>query len=658
MEPTVLNQRYRLVELVGSGGMATVYRGEDLLLERDVAVKFLREPYSSEPEFRERFLHEARAAARLDHPNIVHIYDVGEDDHRPYIVMEMVKGEDLKALIRREAPLPVPKALDLTKQICAGVGNAHRAGLVHCDLKPQNILVTPDGTIKVADFGIALAFQHDAGQAVGEGPEEEEEQVIWGSPHYISPEQVAGKTPTPASDVYSIGVILYEILTGVPPFHDPDPTALAMKHLQEQPEPLTALNPRVPPGLEWLIRKVLAKEPAQRYRNADQFGISVEEYERQGIEATRPQQTIQADVTSTPPPPTRSRPVPSPAETASEPDAQSTSQRGASGPDWMLWALMGVAAIAVLGLIPLWLFVYQAYTQDNGGPLPPAITNGETPTPVVEEQMVSVPNLVGLGLADGRRLAESLELEIEVLGEQESAEARPGEILEQTPNSGNRVPIGSTVSVIVARGQALTLPDVVGYDLDVVQEGLESEGLLLNIEEVWSTEPNGQILSQEPPPESEIRSGSTVTLTVSGGVNLPIPLGVNLGNRVVLEEARLLKFNYQPGENIPVTLRWRCVESLDHSYKVFVHLLTADMATLITQRDVEPVNGLKPTQTWQPGEIINDPHQLTIPEGTPPGTYQIRVGMYDEAGRLPVVDAGEADVVDSTIFVAEIVINP
>jgi serine/threonine-protein kinase len=629
------------------------------LLERDVAVKFLREPYASESEFRERFLHEARAAARLDHPNIVHIYDVGEDDHRPYIVMEMVQGEDLKALIRREAPLPVPKALDLTKQICAGVGNAHRAGVVHCDLKPQNILVTPEGTIKVADFGIARAFQHDAVQAVDEDSEEEEEQVIWGSPHYISPEQVAGKTPTPASDVYSIGVILYEMLTGVPPFHDPDPTALAMKHLQEQPEPLTALNPRVPPGLEWLVRKVLAKEPAQRYRNADQLGISIEEYERQGIEATRPQQSIQAEVasTSTPPPPTRSRPAPTPSKTASESDTQSTSQRGASGPHWMLWALMGVAAIAVLGLIPLWLFVYQAYSQDPRS-LPPALIDGNTPTPVVEEQMVSVPNLVGLSLADGRRLAESLNLSIEVLGEQESADARPGAILEQTPNPGIRVPITSTVSVIIARGQTLTLPDVVGYDLDVVQEGLESEGLLLNIEEVWSTEPEGRVLSQEPAPESEIQSGSTVTLTVSGGVNLPIPLGVNLGNRVVLEEARLLKFTYQAGENIPVTLRWRCVDPLDRSYKVFVHLLTADMSALITQQDVEPVNGLKPTQTWQPGEVVNDPHQLAIPEGTPPGTYQIRVGMYDEAGRLPVVDAGEANVVDHTIFVAEIVINP
>ncbi len=656
MESTILNQRYRLVELVGSGGMATVYRGEDVLLERDVAVKFLREPYSSEPEFRERFLHEARAAARLDHPNIVRIYDVGEDDHRPYIVMEMVKGEDLKALIRRAGPLPVSKALDLTEQICAGVGHAHRAGLVHCDLKPQNILVTPDETIKVADFGIARAFQYDVGQA--EMDEDEEEQVIWGSPHYISPEQVAGKTPTPASDVYSIGVMLYEMLTGVPPFHDPDPTALAMKHLQEQPAPLTALNPRVPPGLEWLTRKVLAKEPAQRYRNADQFGISISEYRRQGIEATRPQQSISPEENATPtPPPAPSRPQPAPPKRVSEPAAQPEPPVRDSGPDWMLWALMGVAAIAVLGLIPLWLFVYQAYTLDNG-PLPPAISNGETPTPVVEEQMVSAPNLVGLGLADGRRLAESLELELEVLGEQESAEARPGEILEQTPNSGNRVPLGSTMSVIVARGQALTLPDVVGYDLDVVQEGLESEGLLLNIEEVWSTEPAGKILSQEPLPESEIRSSSTVTLTVSGGVNLPLPLGVNLGNRVVLEEARLLKFNYQAGENIPVTLRWRCVQPLDHTYKVFIHLLTEDMSTLITQRDVEPVNGLRPTQTWQPGEIINDPHQLAIPEGTPPGSYQIRVGMYDAAGRLPVVEAGEANVVDSTILVAEIVINP
>ncbi|MGC9523203.1 MAG: protein kinase domain-containing protein, partial [Anaerolineae bacterium] len=215
MKPIVLNDRYRLTELIGAGGMATVYHGEDLLLERSVAVKFLREPYASDPEARERFLHEARAAGRLDHPNIVHVYDVGQDqDRRPYIVMELVPGEDLKTLIRRDAPLPVSEALRIAREICAGVGQAHKQGTIHCDLKPQNILVTDDGQVKVTDFGIARAARQDE-------IELEPLEVVWGSPHYLSPEQARGRKPTPASDVYSIGVMLYEMLTGVPPFHDP-----------------------------------------------------------------------------------------------------------------------------------------------------------------------------------------------------------------------------------------------------------------------------------------------------------------------------------------------------------------------------------------------------------------------------------------------------
>jgi len=189
METFVLNQRYqfRAADLVGMGGMATVYRARDLYLDRLVAVKILREPYASDGAFRQRFLDEARAAARLDHPNVVRIYDVGIDGRRPYIVLELVEGEDLRALIDRMRPVPIPLALNLTQQICAGVGQAHRLGLVHCDLKPQNILITRAGQVKVADFGIARAIQN--GTAASATPE----NVVWGSPHYIAPERVAGQ---------------------------------------------------------------------------------------------------------------------------------------------------------------------------------------------------------------------------------------------------------------------------------------------------------------------------------------------------------------------------------------------------------------------------------------------------------------------------------
>ncbi|MGC9349536.1 MAG: Stk1 family PASTA domain-containing Ser/Thr kinase, partial [Anaerolineae bacterium] len=537
MRSKILNDRYRLIELIGAGGMATVYRGEDVMLERPVAVKFLREPYASDLDARERFVHEARAAAKLDHPNIAHVYDVGEDEHdRPYIVMEFVAGSDLKALIRRDAPLTVPHALSLARQICSGVSLAHQNGIVHCDLKPQNILVTEDGKIKVADFGIARAMRDDD-RTAGSGGAADREEIVWGSPHYLSPEQARGYAPTPASDVYSIGVVLYEMLTGVPPFHDPDPTVLAMKHLREEPAPLTALNPRVPPGLDWLVRKVLSKEPTQRYRNADQLGMAIDEYTRQGADGTQPFLPV---VKETPIVTNRDRaPAPtagssaSPASGANPPNASDTQPVEVSDePDTTLWALIAVAAISVIGLIPLWLFVYRAYNAPPVLPTP-GLDGTVAPTASTEE-LVTVPNLMGLSAADAQRLAESLGLQMDVLGEEETSDARPGAVLEQTPGPGNRVPTDTTVSVVLAAGRPLVLPDVIGYDLETVQPGLESDGLIVEVSEVRSTQPQGTVLEQTPSPTAEVRAGDTITLTVSGGSDVPIPLEANLNDQVVL----------------------------------------------------------------------------------------------------------------------------
>ncbi len=702
MKPTVLNDRYRLTELVGAGGMATVYRGEDLLLERPVAVKFLREPYASDAEARERFVHEARAAAKLDHPNVVHIYDVGVDQGgHPFLVMELVQGQDLKSLIHKDAPLPVVQAVRLAQSIAAGVGAAHRINIVHCDLKPQNILVTEDGQVKVADFGIARALAPDDN-------DNEPVEVVWGSPHYLSPEQARGYRPTPASDVYSIGVMLYEMLTGVPPFHDPDPEVLAMKHCREEPAPLAALNPRVPSGLDWLVRKILSKEPTQRYRNGDQLGIALDQYLQHGEDGTGPflpfaQETPLVESGGLPGEPVRRAAVPpaagqgvaaaagglpspgsqgagvrqnrgqttgagavsSAAQVASDP-LVAASPPGGDGtqpiarrdaPDSTIWMLVLVAAIAVIGLVPLWAYVYRTYTAPA-----PQLTPGaeSTPLPVTpggEGRIVTVPNLTGLGAADAQRLAQSMELDIEVLGEHESTDARPGAVLEQTPGAGVRVPVGSVVSIVVAAGRALELPDVMGYDLESVQDGLENEGLLLAITEVRSTDTRGTILGQEPLAGSTVRVGDTITLTVSGGANIPIPLGVNLNEQVVLEQAWVSSFAYAPGGSVPVTLRWRCLAPLGVSYKVFVHILTDDMQTLVAQQDMVPLNGMRPTTSWSPNEVINDPHQVVLPMGTAAGSYQIRVGLYSDSGRLPVVDAGGVQVIDDTIFVTTITVK-
>ena len=647
MDSAVLNDRYRLVELVGTGGMATVYRGHDLLLDRPVAIKALREPFASDESFRERFLEEARAAARLDHPNIVRIYDVGTHEGQPYLVMELVEGQDLKTIIHQEAPLTVTKALGLVKQICAGVGHAHRTGIVHCDLKPQNILVTGEGEVKVADFGIARAFQQ-------EPQEDEKEQMVWGSPHYISPEQASGEQPVPASDVYSIGIVLYEMLTGVPPFHAEDPSALILKHLREAPTPMSSLNPRIPPQLEWLVSKVLSKERANRYRNADQFGLAIEEYMRQGEDLTMPHMVVPLPPS---PPSAKLPPHPGGPGAPKSPINETESETEEDiGPDRLLWILWVVAAIAVLGLIPLWWYVYRVYTASVLPPTPTEITSTPTTTPAGE--MVSVPNLTGLNASDAQRLIEGYALRLEIGGEREANEVLPGTILEQTPNPGSQVPISTTVNVILAAGKAFTLPNLEGYQAEDIVSNLEIQGLIVVQEELWSEEPQGTILNQEPPENSEIKAGKTITLTISGGINYPIPLQVNLNDLFILEEAIVPQSSFKAGDIVPITLRWRALKPTEASYTVFVHLLTDNMNTLGGQHDSVPVNGLSPTDTWEPGEIIVDPHQVSISTDAAPGIYQVRVGLYSGDTRLQVIDEGNATVNDNSILITNVEITP
>ena len=348
----ILNHRYKLVEQIGSGGMALVYKAQDQSLTRPVAVKILREGLTAERDFQERFQNEARAVANLAHPNIVTVHDFGRDGSRSYIVMEYVEGENLKSLIRSRAPLGLAEAVDLTIQICAGVGYAHRAGLVHCDIKPQNVLVTSEGRVKVTDFGIARAL---ATITPGEVTD-----TVWGSPQYFAPEQGMGEGPTPASDVYSIGVILFEMLTGRLPFVGQSPQQLAMMHMRDDPPRLTMFNPNVPETIERIVGKVLAKEPSARYRTADQMGRILASYRDQGHERTDSHLPIS---TADAPAPRRAPPIQAPAQQAPSADDGEFLRDDQAEPsiDWLAVLLGLLAFVAVLGLIPLWLFVASQY---------------------------------------------------------------------------------------------------------------------------------------------------------------------------------------------------------------------------------------------------------------------------------------------------------
>lgn len=277
-QETLLKNRYRLVAQHGSGGMAVIYKAYDQELSRMVAVKILRPSLIADPSFLERFRNEARSVARLSHPNIVTVHDVGQDGNTHFIVMEFIDGVDLKKLIRNEAPFSIERALDFAIKISAGVGYAHRSGLVHADVKPQNVLIAESDILKVTDFGIA--------QALSDAATNERQRIVWGSPHYFSPEQAKGERPSPAADVYSIGVVLFEMLTGRLPFIGADQQELALAHIRDEPPHVTDFNPAVPQELDQIIQKVMSKEPASRYRTADQLGRILISYLRQGYKAT------------------------------------------------------------------------------------------------------------------------------------------------------------------------------------------------------------------------------------------------------------------------------------------------------------------------------------------------------------------------------------
>jgi serine/threonine protein kinase len=335
-ETRLLNNRYLLLEQLGKGGMAFVYRARDTMLERSVAVKVLRENYSRDPTFLDRFRQEAKAAANLSHPNIVTVHDFGLDNGQLFIVMEFVPGTDLKELIKQRGRFSAEDAIPLLIQACAGIGYAHRAGLVHCDVKPQNMLVTPDMRLKVADFGIARALStiHP----------DEQSDVVWGSPQYFSPEQAAGGAPSPASDVYSLGVIMYEMLTGSLPFHADTAAELARLHIEAEPVPIEEMVPSLSPIIQQIQAKVLSKEPSQRYRTADQLGRVLLNF---GNAKSSPSLSLTPEVAR------ENHPILKP---VSESESEAAPEI-----DWASIGLGLAALVAVLGLIPFWVWVYFVY---------------------------------------------------------------------------------------------------------------------------------------------------------------------------------------------------------------------------------------------------------------------------------------------------------
>jgi eukaryotic-like serine/threonine-protein kinase len=501
---TTFDGRYRILRKLGSGGMANVYLAEDEQLGRRVAIKILNDRYANDDAFNERFRREAKSAAALSHPNIVSIYDRGEGDGRPYIAMEVIEGRSLKELILTSGSLPIAQAIEFAKQILSALRFAHRHGIIHRDIKPHNILLGFEDRLKVTDFGIARA---GASQMTEAGS-------IMGTAQYLSPEQARGAPVTAASDLYSVGIVLYEMLTGKTPFEGETPIEIAMKHLNEAPRPPSELRREIPPELDQIVLRALAKDPHDRYQSAEEFSADLDRVEAglpvapetsaaatavlTGLPATAATQVIPREAGTRAAPPTRVTPTRRPPTYPPEYGyGEPPRRKRRRFVPWLI-VLLILGAAAAAG----W-YVYSQVQEELERP-----------------ETVAVPPLVGLTEESARNQLERLGLEANVL-RSASTEETAGRVFEQRPDEGTRIEKGETVTIVVSTGPPMTeVPRVVGLSYDAAVDRLGDAGLEARRTEVFSDQPVGQVVAQNPRPGAQVREGSTVRVNVSRGPDL------------------------------------------------------------------------------------------------------------------------------------------
>ncbi|WLP87737.1 Stk1 family PASTA domain-containing Ser/Thr kinase [Corynebacterium stationis] len=528
----MVNDRYRLGDVIGTGGMSEVYRATDSLLGRDVAIKMLRPEMARDVNFRERFRKEAQNSGRLNHPNIVAVYDTGEADEDgmaiPYIVMELVHGRTLRDLVREDGPLSPREAAQVLIPVAHALQASHDAGIIHRDVKPANIMITNTGQVKVMDFGIARALD-DSTSAMTQT------SAVIGTAQYLSPEQAQGKPADARSDVYALGCVLYEAVTGHAPFEGETPFAVAYQHVQEEPNaPSESLDPdsltpteRV--NLDAVVLTSMAKDPMDRYQSAQEFGADLERMSSGNV--TRAAQMHIADdepsahsqpedstrvaavhpaTTTMDPQPAAAAGVPVAAPGVASADIDERDGARKSRP-WMKWIAI-ILAIALAGLLIGFAFDYWNTSQQQQAE--------QEQDQEAQANMVTVPNVEDRPRSEVIAELEDLDLLVTVNEEANPDIARDNAI-RINPAPGSQLQRNSTVILTVSSGREITeVPDVVGLSLEDASRALSDAGLSMSdsVEEEESSADNtGRVTQQNPPAGSQLSRGSRVTVTVGTG---------------------------------------------------------------------------------------------------------------------------------------------
>lgn len=489
-DPHRIGGRYEVGELLGRGGMAEVRKGHDVRLGRTVAIKRLRTDLASDSTFQARFRREAQSAASLNDPSIVSVYDTGEEMAtdgsnvaQPYIVMEYVAGRTLRDVLREGGDRKIlpERALEITSGVLRALDYSHRAGIIHRDIKPGNVMLTPAGNVKVMDFGIARAVS-DASSTMTQTA------AVVGTAQYLSPEQARGETVDSRSDVYSTGCLLYELLTGRPPFIGDSPVAVAYQHVREQPQPPSSLDADLTPEIDAIVMKALAKDLGDRYPSAAAMKDDIDRY-LEGRPIQAPVGAAAAAPATSFLPPTDATRVQR-TQTAHEPPAQQERKNR-----WPLVLLLLLLLALLVGAL-----VYGPRLLDQ------------------EAEPVQVPTITGLTERQAERALRNAGLEVGSVDTDASDDVAEGRVISQDPAQGQSIDPGSTVDFVVSSGQAqVQLPDVVGDDRFDAQSTLRDLGVRVRFEERTSDEDQDQVLEMQPPAGTSVDPDSTVTLFWSSG---------------------------------------------------------------------------------------------------------------------------------------------